>query len=200
MKDKSRIVIIGAGIVGCSTAYHLALLGWSDIVVIEQGPIFETGGSTSHAPGLVFQTNPSKTMSLLSQETVKLYSSLELNGDPCFYPVGSMEIASTTERLEELKRRIGVGISYGLDSTMISPKECLEYNPLLSEKILGAMFVKNDGIAKAVRAAESMSTSKAVKNSVEFYTHTKVTNIHTVNGKIKSIENDKGSIKTEIVI
>ena len=63
MKDKARIVIIGAGIVGCSTAYHLALLGWSDIVVIEQGPIFETGGSTSHAPGLVFQTNPSKTMS-----------------------------------------------------------------------------------------------------------------------------------------
>ena len=84
MKDTARIVIIGAGIVGCSTAYHLALLGWSDIVVIEQGPIFETGGSTSHAPGLVFQTNPSKTMSLLSQETVKLYSNLELNGNPCF--------------------------------------------------------------------------------------------------------------------
>ena len=200
MKDTARIVIIGAGIVGCSTAYHLALLGWSDIVVIEQGPIFETGGSTSHAPGLVFQTNPSKTMSLLSQETVKLYSNLELNGNPCFYPVGSMEIATTPERLEELKRRIGVGISYGLDSTMISPKECLEYNPLLSEKILGAMFVKNDGIAKAVRAAESMSNSKAVKNSVEFYPHTKVTNIHTVNGKINSIETDKGSIKTEIVL
>ncbi len=200
MRKNARIVIIGAGIVGCSTAYHLALLGWSDIIVIEQGPIFETGGSTSHAPGLVFQTSPSKTMSLLSQETVKLYSSLELNGDACFYPVGSMEVATTTERLEELKRRIGLGISYGLDSTMISPKECLEYNPLLSDKILGAMFVKNDGIAKAVRAAESMSTSKAVKNSVEFYPHTRVTNIHTLNGKINSIETDKGLIKTDIVL
>ena len=57
MKHKARIVIIGAGIVGCSTAYHLSKLGWSDIVVVEQGPLFETGGSTSHAPGLVFQTN-----------------------------------------------------------------------------------------------------------------------------------------------
>ena len=80
MKHKARIVIIGAGIVGCSTAYHLSKLGWSDIVVVEQGPLFETGGSTSHAPGLVFQTNPARTMSVLSQDTVELYSNLELQG------------------------------------------------------------------------------------------------------------------------
>jgi len=67
VKGQARIVIIGAGIVGCSTAFHLANLGWKDIVVIEQGPIFETGGSTSHAPGLVFQTNPAKTMCKLAQ-------------------------------------------------------------------------------------------------------------------------------------
>ena len=87
MKGQARIVIIGAGIVGCSTAFHLANLGWKDIVVIEQGPIFETGGSTSHAPGLVFQTNPAKTMCKLAQDTVAIYSRLELDGQPCYYPM-----------------------------------------------------------------------------------------------------------------
>ena len=57
MQNQTQLVIIGAGIVGCSVAYHLAQMGWRDIVVLEQGPLFETGGSTSHAPGLVFQTN-----------------------------------------------------------------------------------------------------------------------------------------------
>ncbi len=89
MKTKARVVIIGAGIVGCSTAYHLAKLGWRDIVVIDQGPLFTTGGSTSHAPGLVFQTNSSKTMAQLAMYTVELYSQLESAEGPAYYPVGS---------------------------------------------------------------------------------------------------------------
>ena len=200
MKSKARIVIIGAGIVGCSTAYHLSKLGWSDIVVIEQGPLFETGGSTSHAPGLVFQTNPARTMCVLSQETVKLYSNLELDGQACYYPVGSMEVAWTPERLEELKRRVGVGTSYGLNAGLITTNEALDHNPLLSDKILGAMFVEKDGIAKAVRAAEAMSTSQITKESVDFYEFTKVTNINSINRRVTSVETDKGLIETDMVL
>ena len=200
MKHKARIVIIGAGIVGCSTAYHLSKLGWSDIVVVEQGPLFETGGSTSHAPGLVFQTNPARTMSVLSQDTVELYSNLELEGKPCYYPVGSMEVAWTTERLEELKRRVGVGTSYGLNTRLITANEALEQNPFLSDKILGAMFVEKDGIAKAVRAAEAMSTSRITKDAVDFYEFTKVTDIHSIDGRVTGVETDKGSIQADIVL
>ena len=98
MREHARLVIIGAGIVGCSAAYHVTRLGWNDVAVLEQGPLFETAGSTSHAPGLVFQTNPSRTMTELAKRTVKLYSELTLDGQPCFYPVGSMEVASTPER------------------------------------------------------------------------------------------------------
>ena len=200
MKSKARIVIIGAGIVGCSTAYHLSKLGWSDIVVIEQGPLFETGGSTSHAPGLVFQTNPARTMCVLSQETVKLYSNLELDDQACYYPVGSMEVAWTPERLEELKRRVGVGTSYGLNAGLITTNEALDHNPLLSDKILGTMFVEKDGIAKAVRAAEAMSTSQITKESVDFYEFTKVTNINSINRRVTSVETDKGLIETDMVL
>ena len=87
MQENASLVVIGAGIVGCSAAYHLTRLGWSDIAVLEQGPLFETGGSTSHAPGLVFQTNFSQMMTGLARYTVELYSALELEEQPCFHPV-----------------------------------------------------------------------------------------------------------------
>ena len=76
MQDHARVVIIGAGIAGTSVAYHLGQLGWKDIVVLEKGPLFKTGGSTSHAPGLVFQVNVSRMMSVFARETTQLYQRL----------------------------------------------------------------------------------------------------------------------------
>ena len=72
----ARAVIVGAGIVGASVAYHLTKEGWTDLVIVDQGPLWETGGSTSHAPGLVFQLNPSHTMTQLARATVEVLSSL----------------------------------------------------------------------------------------------------------------------------
>ena len=100
--SQARAVIIGAGIVGCSVAYHLTRLGWRDIVVVDQGPLFETGGSTSHAPGLVFQVNPSKMMTAFARYTVSLWTGMDLDGEPCAKSVGSLEVAWTPERLEDL--------------------------------------------------------------------------------------------------
>jgi glycine/D-amino acid oxidase-like deaminating enzyme len=112
MQERARIVIVGAGIVGCSTAYHLTQLGRTDVVVVDQGPLFETGGSTSHAPGLVFQVNPSRTVSKLAQDTVKLYEGLnEGEPHPIWYSVGSFEVATTPERMIELHRRQGYATS-----------------------------------------------------------------------------------------
>ena len=86
MQDHARVVVIGAGIAGASVAYHLAKLGWSDIVVVDKGPMFETGGSTTHAPGLVFQVNFSKMMSVFARETVELFESLNpTGGEPLWY-------------------------------------------------------------------------------------------------------------------
>lgn len=96
METSASVVIVGAGIVGCSVAEHLTRMGWRDVVVLDQGPLFEAGGSSSHAPGLVFQTNPSKTMSDLASYSVRRYS--ELDGLPCFYPVGGIEVAPATPR------------------------------------------------------------------------------------------------------
>ena len=90
MARKSRIIIVGSGIVGASTAYHLAQLGWKDMVILDQGPLFETGGSTSHAPGGVFQTNPSRMMCKFAQYTVDLLRSYHLRVNLVFIQLGEL--------------------------------------------------------------------------------------------------------------
>jgi glycine cleavage system T protein len=200
MRKQANLVIIGAGIVGCSAAYHLAQMGWRDITVLEQGPLFETGGSTSHAPGLVFQTNPSKTMTQLAQYTVELYSQFALDGQPCFYPVGGMEVAYTPERWEDLKRKAGFAKSWGLEAELITPEEAKQKIPLLDVgKIYGAYYVPSDGIAKAVRAAEALARY-AEAQGVTFYGRTPVTGIEVANGRVQAVLTPQGRIATEMVL
>src|SRR5918995_637842 len=95
------------------------------------GGVFGAGGSTSHAPGLMFQTNPSKMMTDLAKYSVGRYVELELDGWPCGYQVGGIEVAETQERWEDLKRKHGLATSWGLESELISPQECVERVPVL---------------------------------------------------------------------
>jgi len=90
--------------------------GWRDIIVIDKGPLYETGGSTSHAPGLVFQTNFSKVMTEFAKYTVSLFWGRTFDGNPAWYPVGGIEVAYTPEQLEDLKRKHGAATSYNLES------------------------------------------------------------------------------------
>ena len=119
MATAPRVVIIGAGIVGTNLADELVSRGWTDITVVEQGPLDLPGGSTSHAPGLVFQTNPSKSMTLFAKYTVEKLLSLG-----CFHQVGGLEIATTEARVEELQRKHGWATSWGcLLYTSPSPRD-----------------------------------------------------------------------------
>ena len=171
MQQHARVVIVGAGIVGCSVAYHLTKLGWRDIVVVEQGTLFETGGSTSHAPGLIFQINPSKTMTGFARYTTELFRSLELDGEACGRAVGSLEVAWTPERLTDLRRKVGTGMAYGVEAHLLSPREARDRVPMLSEKILGAMYTPTDVHTRAVRPAEAMARA-AEAAGARFHGHT----------------------------
>jgi dimethylglycine oxidase len=93
-----RVVVIGAGIVGTSLADELTTRGFTDVTVVDRGPLFTTGGSSSHAPGLVFQTNPSKTMSTFARYTVEKFSALQHPDGWTFNSVGGLEVATTPER------------------------------------------------------------------------------------------------------
>ncbi len=200
MEDSANIVVIGAGIVGCNVADQLTQLGWRDVAVIDQGPLFEAGGSTSHAPGLVFQTNPSKTMTELAKYGVKRYSELEVDGQPGFYPVGGIEIAATSERWKDLKRKHGLAASWGLEPELISPEECAEKVSLLEAKnIYGGLFVPDDGIAKGVRVSEA-AARQAMERGASFYGETEVTGIEVNNGRVRAVETSRGRIASELVV
>ncbi len=199
MRDHASVVIVGAGIVGCSVAYHLSKLGLTDVVVVEQGPLFETGGSTSHAPGLIFQVNPSRTMTEFAKYSVDLYSRLEGDGGPCFYPVGGLEAAWTEERFADFKRRRGLALSYGVDAELIGPREMLELVPIVAERVVGGLYVPSDGIGKAVRAAEAMARG-AQTAGVVFRADTRVTDIEVTGGRVRAVVTDRGRIRADLVV
>jgi glycine cleavage system T protein len=198
--EQAEVVIIGAGIVGCSSAYYLAQKAWRNVVVLEQGPLFETGGSSSHAPGLVFELNASKTMCQLSRWSVELYNQLRLNGQPCFYPVGSLEIAYTPERWQDLKLKLGRAMSWGLPAALIDAAEVRRKIPIINiDGVHGALHVPGDGIAKAVRAAEALANF-ARERGVEFHGRTTVTGIDVENGRITAVVTPQGRIRTRRVL
>jgi glycine cleavage system aminomethyltransferase T/glycine/D-amino acid oxidase-like deaminating enzyme len=196
----ARVVIIGAGIVGCSLADQLTQLGCRHVIVLEQGPLFVTGGSTSHAPGLVFQTNVSKTMTDFARCTVQRYNELERDGEPCFYAVGSIEVAATPERWADLKRKRGLAASWGIEGVLLTPQECVDKIPLLDpKKIYGGFFVPTDGIAKATRAAEAMARA-AIARGARFHGETEVTAIEVASGRVRAVTTTAGRFEADIVV
>ena len=195
----ARAVVVGAGIAGCSIAWHLTRLGWREVVVLDQGPLFETGGSTSHAPGLVFQVNPSKTMTAFARRTVDLFTRLELDGKPCARSVGSLEVAWTPERLTDLKRRHGYATSWGLEAHLLGPGEARERIPTLSERILGALYVPSDIQTRATRPAEAMAR-EAQQKGASFHGGVKVTGFGIAGGQVTAVHTTQGEIRTDVVV
>ena len=199
LPKQARAVIIGAGIAGCSVAYHLTKLGWRDIVVVERGPLFETGGSTSHAPGLVFQVNPSRTMAGFARYTVELWKSMDLDGERCANPVGSLEVAWTPERLADLRRKAGFAMSWGIDARVISASEARDLIPMLSDRILGALHVPSDIHTRATRPAEAMAR-EAERDGATFHANVKVTGFGISDGRINAVRTTRGDIRTDLVV
>ncbi|KRE71058.1 GcvT family protein [Arthrobacter sp. Soil762] len=206
MSASPRVVIIGAGIVGTNLADELATRGWTNITVVEQGPLELAGGSTSHAPGLVFQTNPSKTMTEFASYTVDKLLSLKNDGESCFNQVGGLELATTEARLQDLKRKLGYATSWGIEGRIIDPDECEKYYPLLNtgaladgRRILGGLYVPTDGLARAARAVQLL-ISRARQAGVTFLGSTAVTGIEQAGGKVTGVETADGVIPADIVV
>ncbi|GAA2604863.1 GcvT family protein [Paractinoplanes durhamensis] len=190
-----KVVIIGAGIVGCSLADELTARGWTEVTVLERGPLFVTGGSSSHAPGLVFQTNPSRTMARMARYTVE-----KLAGLDCFRSVGSLEVATTPERLAELHRRFGYGQSWGIGSAVVDPAACAELFPLVDkDRVLGGLHVPTDGLALAVKACE-MQAARAAMRGARFVGGAEVVEILQLGGRVVGVRTADGDFPAEIVV
>jgi len=199
-KRQASVVVIGGGIVGCAAAYHLTRLGCRDVVLLEQGPLFQAGGSTSHAPGIVFQTNASRTLTRFAQETIALYAGLDLDGESCWHGVGSLEVATTPERWADLHRKLGWAKSWGVEASLLTSGEAAARLPLLDpDRILGAYHVPSDGVAKAVSAAEALARL-AQRGGAAFHPRTPVVGFEIERGRVRSVRTPREKIACERVL
>ncbi|KAJ5295308.1 hypothetical protein N7508_010129 [Penicillium antarcticum] len=200
MSLSQRVVIIGAGIVGTNLADELVSRGWTDITVVEQGPLNMPGGSTSHAPGLVFQTNTSKTMTHLARYTVEKLLSIERDGQKCFNQVGGLEVATTPARLEELKRKLGYASAWGIEARLVSAEECFKMYPHLNrDMVLGGLHIPSDGLALAARATQLL-IERTRQAGVKYLEHTPVTGIERAGSIVTGVTTPSGRITADIVV
>jgi glycine cleavage system aminomethyltransferase T/glycine/D-amino acid oxidase-like deaminating enzyme len=190
-----RVVVIGAGVVGAAVAEELSARGWDAITVVDQGPLPAAGGSSSHAPGLVFQTNAAKVMTQLARYTVDKLSRLG-----CFLSVGSIEVATTPARLTELFRRHGWVTGWGVDAHVLSPAECVERHSLLDPgAVLGGLWVPTDGLAASVRAVQAQ-LSRARERGVRLLERHEVLDIRTAGNRVAAVVTDKGELPADVVV
>jgi dimethylglycine oxidase len=190
-----RVVVIGAGVVGAAVADELTGRGWSDVTVLDRGELPLPGGSSSHAPGLVFQTNPSKTMAGFATYTVEKFCELET-----FTQVGGLEVATTPERLTDLARRHGWATSWGIPSRLLDPRECAALHPLLpADRVLGGLHTPTDGLAAAPRAVAAQ-LARAVARGARALGGHRVLDIGTTGGRVTGVVTDHGEIAADVVV
>jgi aminomethyltransferase len=198
LPSEAETVIIGAGIVGCNAAYRLADLGREDVVVIDQGPLPTTGGSSSHAPGIMFQTAESEVMTKFAMRSRELYSDLEFEGQPVYNETGGIEVARSEERMDYLRRRVEWGESWGIpDPQLLSPEEVAEKLPLVDpDEILGGYYSPTDGQASGVKACAAL-IERASEMGVDFHAETAVTDVEVEGGSIEAVVTENGRIECE---
>ncbi len=200
MRDRARAVVIGGGVGGCSILYWLTRLGWDDVVLVERAEL--TSGSTFHSAGLVGQLRGSLSLTRMMMESVALYRSLEaeVGLETGWKEVGSLRLASSPERMEEIARQAGWAKTFGLPLELISAGEAQQlFPPLTTEGVLGAAFLPTDGYIDPSQLTLALAEG-ARRRGAEVCTSTRVTGIAVERGRVTGVETDRGSIEAEIVV
>ena len=200
MKDSAQIVIIGGGIIGCSTAYHLTRMGCKDVVLLEKGEL--TSGSTWHAAGLVGQLRAERNITRMLQYSVDLYEQLEAETGLTtgWKRTGCLHLAKTTERMYELKKGATTARSFGLDMNIITPEEAKKLFPIMqADDVIGAAFMPTDGQADPAGITQAMA--KGARNrGAKIYEHTLVTGFEFDKRRVSAVKTDKSKIKCETIV
>jgi glycine cleavage system T protein len=200
MRANARAVVIGGGVGGAAILYWLARLGWTDTVLVERARL--TSGSTFHSAGLVGQLRGSLSLTRMMMNSVELYRTLkdEVGLETGWHEVGSLRLASSQERMEELTRQAAWAKTFGLPLELISAEDAQEmFPPMTTDGVLGAAFLPTDGYIDPSQLTFALIEG-ARRRGAEICEDTRVTGIATANGRVQTITTDKGDIATELVV
>jgi 4-methylaminobutanoate oxidase (formaldehyde-forming) len=196
----ARAVIVGGGIAGCSLAYHLAGLGWRDVVLLERHAI--SSGTTWHAAGLVSQLRATQTLTKLAAASHPLYARLEAeSGLPTGFRVtGGLTVACTRERMEELKRGVSTARAAGVQAELIGPREAGGLWPLMrTDDLVGAAYFPGDGVTHPGDTAVALGEAARRRGAVVCEGVT-VTGVAGRRGAVAGVATDRGEIACEVVV
>ena len=193
---EANVVVIGAGIVGNCVAHHLAEQGWTDIVLLDKGPLPNPGGSTGHASNFIFQVDHSKEMTALTRDSVTQYQELGV-----FTRSGGVEVARTPERLEELKRRLAASKAWGEPAELISTAEVKELVPYINADIvLGGFYTPGVGVVDSLRAGTLMREKAQQAGALQVFASTETLGIEVENGRVRGVRTDRGDVRADVVV
>jgi 4-methylaminobutanoate oxidase (formaldehyde-forming) len=198
--SRARAVVVGGGVGGCSILYWLARLGWRDAVLCERAEL--TSGSTFHSAGLVGQLRGSLSLTRMMMSSVELYRALadEVGLETGWHEVGSLRLASSQERMEELARQSGWARTFGLPLELVSAEEAQRlFPPMSTAGVTGAAYLPTDGYVDPSQLTLALAEG-ARRHGAEIYTHTRVTAINVERGRVTGVVTDRGEIEAEVVI
>src|SRR5687767_8407424 len=200
LPTETKVVIVGGGVIGTSVAYHLARLGWDNIVLLEQNAL--AGGTSWHAAGLIGRLRTTNSMTKINKYSAELYASLEKETGHSvgWKQVGSLIVARSKERMQQLYRSAAISEWFGVEVQMISPKEALMKWPLLRiDDVLGAAWLPHDG--KLIPKELALALAKgAQKHGAQIFENVRVLEIEHRNGRVTGVKTNRGSINAEYVV
>jgi glycine cleavage system aminomethyltransferase T/glycine/D-amino acid oxidase-like deaminating enzyme len=193
---RASAVVIGAGIVGNSLVHHLALLGWTDIVLVDKGPLPNPGGSTGHASNFVFPIEYSRLMFELTRDSTEQYKELGV-----FTESGGIEVARTPERMQELKRRVTKAKAWGIPAEHLTPEGVQKLVPYLDPSvILGGGYFPTVGVVDSLRAGTLMRERAQAGGALAVVSGAEVLDVTTEAERVTGVVTSKGEIATDHVV
>lgn len=196
LPDQANVVVIGAGIVGNSVAYHLAKNGWRDIVLMDKGPLPNPGGSTGHASNFIFPVDHSKEMTLLTLDSMAQYQEMGV-----FTESGGVELARTEKRMEEFRRRMASANAWGVEAHMITSGHVKEMLPFVNtDIILGGWYTPSVSVVDSLRAGTIMRERAQEMGALSIFPNTEVLDVEVKNGRLRGLKTSRGDIQAEYVV
>jgi len=200
LPDRARVVIVGGGVIGTSVAYHLAKLGLTDVVLLEQGRL--SSGTTWHAAGLVGQLRASESATRLVQYSTQLYAELgdETGLSAGYRQCGGVTVARTDDRMVQLRRTAANAAAFDMECELLSPEEALQHYPVMRiADLVGAIWLPADGKANPTDLTFALAKGARMRG-VRVVEKTRVTGVLTSARRATGVRTDKGDIEAEIVV